>query len=457
MIEDRRCQRLNGREQRRGRYVLYWMQQSQRASFNPALEYAIQVANREGLPVLVAFGLTDDYPDANLRHYRFMLEGLRDLASTLEERGIGCVVRRGAPVEVAVALADDAALVVCDRGYLRHQKAWRAEVARRVPCALVQVEGDVVVPIEAASDKAEVGARTLRPKLHRLWDDHLIPLEDAAVRRSARGLRIASDVDLADIEGVLEPMRLDRSVPPVRRFRGGTGAARARLRAFLETRLQGYAEGRSEPAASQSGMISPYLHFGQISPVEIALAVRTAPAGAAADRRAYLEELIVRRELAANFVHFTPRYDSYECLPTWARITLEQHRADPRAHSYGRDRLVAAETHDRYWNAAMREMVHTGFMPNPMRMYWAKKILDWSPDPETAFDTSLRLNNRYFLDGRDPNSYANVAWIFGLHDRPWPERPVFGKVRYMNARGLERKFDTAAYLRAVEELVAAER
>jgi deoxyribodipyrimidine photo-lyase len=252
-------------------------------------------------------------------------------------------------------------------------------------------------------------------------------------------------------------MRLERSVTPVRRFRGGTRAARERLGAFLESGLEGYAAGRSEPAAAQSSLLSPYLHFGQISPVEIALAVRTAPAGAAADRRAYLEELIVRRELAANFVNFAPRYDSYDCLPTWARATLDQHRADPRAHSYDRDQLAAAETHDRYWNAAMREMAHTGFLPNYMRMYWAKKILEWNLDPQTAFDTALYLNNRHFLDGRDPNSYANVAWIFGLHDRPWPERPVFGKVRAMSAGGLERKFDMAAYLRAVDRLVDAER
>ena len=456
MIEDARCRRLNDRDRRRGRYVLYWMQQSQRASWNPALEHAIGLANGAGLPVLVAFGLMDDYPEANLRHYRFMLEGLRETAATLRERGIGFVIRRGAPAEVAVALAEDAALVVCDRGYLRHPKAWRADVAARVGCALVQVEGDVVVPLEAASNKAEVAARTLRPKLHRLWDDYLRPLEDAAVLRPARGLQVASEVDLSDIASVLERMRLDRSVPPVRRFRGGTAAARERLGAFLEARLDGYAERRSEPAAAHSSLLSPYLHFGQISPVEAALAVRTASAGAAAAWGAFLEELIVRRELAVNFVEFAPHYDSYESLPAWARATLDQHRSDPREHTYDRARLIAAGTHDRYWNAAMREMVHTGFMPDYMRMYWAKKILEWSPDPETAFRTILRLNNRYFLDGRNPSSYANVAWVFGLHDRPWPERPVFGKVRVMSAGGLERKFDMAAYLRAVDRLVAAE-
>ena len=456
MVENTRVKRLNDGDLRRGRYVLYWMQQSQRASFNPALEYAIEVANRQRLPVLVAFGLMDDYPEANLRHYRFMLEGLCDVEATLAERGIGFVMRRGAPNEVAVALAEAAALVVCDRGYLRHQKAWRGDVAARVPCALVEVEGDVVVPLEVASEKAETAARTLRPKLHRVWDEYLRPLEDEAVQEPSLDLRISSTVDLSDLDGALGSPELDRSVPPVRRFRGGTMEARRRLRGFLEARLDGYADGRSEPGAFQCSLLSPYLHFGQISPVEIALAVRNAKPSDA-DRRAYLEELIVRRELAANFVEFEPRYDDYACLPGWARATLDAHCSDRRQHIYARDELAAAQTHDRYWNAAMREMRETGFMHNYMRMYWAKKILEWSAEPEAAFQTTLYLNNRYFLDGRDANSYANVAWVFGLHDRPWPERPVFGKVRFMNAKGLERKFDMAAYLRAVDHLVAAER
>ena len=457
MIEATRCRRLNDRGHRRGRYVLYWMQQSQRASFNPALEYAIEMANCDGLPVLVAFGLMDDYPDANLRHYRFMLEGLRDVAVALAERRIKFVMRHGAPNRVAAALAEEAALVVCDRGYLRHQKAWRAELARRALGAVVEVEGDVVVPLEVASGRAETSARTLRPSLQRVWDEYLRALEDAAVHKSALDLRFEGVVDLSDLEGVLGSLQLDRSVAPVGRFQGGTAEARRRLQQFLAARLDGYADARSEPAAFQCSLLSPYLHFGQISPVEIALAVRDVKQAADADRRAYLEELIVRRELAANFVEFESRYDDYACLPGWARATLDAHRADRRPHIYTREQLESAHTHDRYWNAAMREMRDTGFMHNYMRMYWAKKILEWSSDPAAAFRTVLHLNNKYFLDGRDANSYANVAWVFGMHDRPWPERPVFGKVRYMNAKGLERKFDMAAYLRAVDALIDAER
>jgi deoxyribodipyrimidine photo-lyase len=456
MIEETRRKRLNERDRRRGRYVLYWMQQSQRASFNPALEHAIELGNRERLPVLVAFGLMDDYPDANLRHYRFMLEGLREVERTLAERRIRLVVRRGSPNDVAVALAADAALVVCDRGYLRHQKAWRAQVAARVPCPLVQVEGDVVVPLEVASDRAEAAARTLRPKVHKVWDEYLCRLEDAVVQHPSLDLRTGSTVDLSDLDAALDGLKVDRSVPPVRRFGGGTSEARRRLRDFLTAKLDGYAEGRSEPGAFQCSQISPYLHFGQISPIEIALAVRDAARGADADRRAYLDELIVRRELAANFVAFEPRYDDYGCVPAWARATLEAHRSDRRQRIYTPNQLESAQTHDRYWNAAMREMRATGFMHNYMRMYWAKKILEWSAEPDVAFGTILHLNNKYFLDGRDANSYANAAWIFGVHDRPWPERPGFGKVRSMTAQGLERKFDMVAYVRAVDALVEAE-
>ncbi len=358
------------------------------------------------------------------------------------------------PREVALGLAAGAALAVCDAGYLRHQKQWRAAFAKEAPCRVVQVEGDVVVPVELASGRQESAARTLRPKLHRLWDSCLSALAETPVEH--RRCELRSEVDLSNVEAVLDRLGLDDSVPPVRRFRGGTSAARERLEAFLERGLDGYADGRSEPAAMHGSLLSPYLHFGQISPVEIALRVQGAGTGEAGDRAAYLEELIVRRELAANFVHYNDGYDRYDCLPAWARQSLRAHQGDRRDHSYTRSQLEAARTHDRYWNAAMREMVHTGYMHNHMRMYWAKKILEWSPSPEAAYATALDLNNRYFLDGRDANSYANVAWTFGLHDRPWPERPVFGKVRSMMASGLERKFDMAAYLDVVERLVAAE-
>ena len=260
-------------------------------------------------------------------------------------RGIGFVVRRGRPDEVALGLAGGAALAVCDAGYLRHQKQWRTRFARAAPCRVIQVEGDVVVPVELASDKQESAARTLRPKLRRLWDDWLGELPETAVDHRHCGLR--SELDLSDLETVLDRLGLDGSVPPVRRFTGGTSSARERLEAFLACGLEGYADGRSEPAAMQCSRLSPYLHFGQISPVEIALRVRDGGTGAAGDRAAYLEELIVRRELAVNFVHYNDRYDRYDCLPAWARGSLEAHQGDRREHGYTRSQLERAKTHDR--------------------------------------------------------------------------------------------------------------
>jgi deoxyribodipyrimidine photo-lyase len=449
-----RVRSLNQRPVATGAYVLYWMQQSQRAAGNPALEHAVGEANRLQLPALVGFGLAADYPEANRRHYAFMLQGLREVEQALAARGIAFVVRRGAPDQVALGLARDAALVVCDRGYLRHQRRWRSALAKAATCAVVEVEGDVVVPVEQVSDREESAARTLRPKLHQVWDQWLTPQDELTVEQARVGLR--SELDLADQDRILDRLGLGDRVPPVRRFKGGTSVARERLAAFLEGGLKGYAERRSEPASMQVSQLSPYLHFGQISPVEIALRVREAAAAGAPDRAAFLEELIVRRELAINFVFFNDRYDRYDSLPAWARASLAAHAPDRREQSYDAFELERAQTHDRYWNAAMREMVHTGYMHNYMRMYWAKKILEWSRTPEQGYATALRLNNRYFLDGRDPSSYANVAWTFGLHDRPWPERPVFGKVRSMTAGGLQRKFDMASYLFVVERLVAAE-
>lgn len=459
MIERERLQLLNDAPEVPGDHVLYWMQQSQRAAFNPALEWAVASANRLRLPVVVGFGLTDGYPEANARHYAFMLEGLREVEASLAKRGVAFVMRRGPPDAVAIELAQRAALVVCDRGYLRHQKAWRSHVAKSAGRRVVQVEGDAVVPVDVASDKRETAARTLRPKLARLRDYYLKPLRPVplAVRSTgmARDFFHADAVAPSDVAAMLAKLDIDRSVAPVARFRGGGAEARRRLRAFLGEGLSRYAAERGEPALAQVSFLAAYLHFGQISPVEIALEVT----GADADpegRATYLEELIVRRELAINFVEYEPDYDRFDCVPRWARDTLDRHRRDPRPHRYGAGELAAAATHDRYWNAAMREMRETGYMHNHMRMYWGKKILEWSANPEEAFATALALNNRYFLDGRDPNSYANVAWCFGLHDRPWPERPIFGTVRSMTQGGLVRKIDADAYVASVDGLVAAE-
>jgi deoxyribodipyrimidine photo-lyase len=447
-----RIRHLNDRLLGDGRYVLYWMQASQRADFNPALEYAIRRADEINRGVVVAFGLMAGFPDANARHFAFMLEGFAEVGEALHRRGIRFVMRAGRPDEVALTLAGDAALVVCDRGYLRHQRQWRRNVADQAKCLLVQVEGDVVVPVEVASGKAEYAARTLRPKIHRCCPEFLHEIAAGEPSKSTLRLAFRDELDPADPAAVLKSLDVDRNVGPVARFRGGTAEARRRLAHFLRYKLEGYDSGRSEPADAYVSELSPYLHFGQISPVEVALKAKAAKSAGEADRAAFLEELIVRRELACNFVQFTDDYDDYACLPGWARRTLAEHADDRRPRRYTRAQLEAGRTDDRYWNAAMQEMRETGYMHNTMRMFWGKKVLEWSDTPEDAWRTALHLNNRYFLDGRDPNSYANVGWLFGLHDRPWQEREVFGKVRTMTTGGLDRKYDMARYLERVGKL-----
>ena len=251
---------------------------------------------------------------------------------------------------------------------------------------------------------------------------------------------------------MLAKLDIDRSVNKSERLSAGTKAARAALTRFLRQDLDGYSDARNDPAKPQASRLSPYLHFGQISPVEVAVKVVRASSGTKEDKEAFLEELIVRRELAMNFVAYCDDYDKYTCLPDWAARTLDEHRDDERPTRYTRQQLENAETDDAYWNAAMQEMLKTGYMHNYMRMYWGKKIIEWTNTPEYAYSTTLYLNNKYFLDGRDPNSYAGVAWLFGLHDRAWAERDVFGKIRYMSASGLKSKFDIDAYVEWVESL-----
>jgi deoxyribodipyrimidine photo-lyase len=436
-----------------GKYVLYWVQASQRESCNHALEHAIHLANQHKLPLLCCFGLMDNYPEANTRHYAFMLEGLADLHRLLEKRNIKFVLKHGQPPEVALHYAKHAAIVVTDMGYTRHQRAWRAKVAAEARCPVIQVESDAVIPVEVTSNKHEHAARTIRPKIHRQWETYLTPLPRGKVAVSSLDLDVKGDLDPTDPMKLLGKLKLDTSVAPSVHFTGGQTAAQKQLAAFMEHKLSGYDEGRNEPVAAHSSHMSMYLHFGHISPLELALAAREAKAPTA-DRDAYLEELIVRRELSINFVYYDRNYDRYDCIPDWAKKTLAAHAKDKRPHLYTREQLEAAQTFDPYWNAAQLEMVRTGFMHNYMRMYWGKKILEWSKTPEEAFETTLYLNNKYFLCGRDPNGWANVAWVFGLHDRPWgPERPIFGLVRYMNAAGLERKFDIDAYVKKVALLM----
>ena len=450
-IPENRIQQLNDVDIRfDADYVLYWMQQSQRAEDNHALEYAVLQANHLGLGVVVGFGLTDDYPEANLRHYTFMLEGLTETREALEKRGIQMVFRLGSPPDVALELGRNAAMIVCDRGYLRHQRLWRDQVARKAACRVVQVETDVIVPLETVSTKAEYAARTIRPKIQKHMDDYLIDLKPVKPRYFTTDMTF-DGLDLKQPKDVLALLNIDRGVSAVTPFfKGGTSRAKKIFDDFLQSRFKNYEKNHNQPQTDDTSHMSMYLHFGQISPLYLALRVDTTDRRRDSARAAFLEELIVRRELAANFVYHNRNYDNFGCLPDWARKTLADHEKDRRPYTYTRRQLEDAKTHDPYWNAAMNEMKYTGYMHNYMRMYWGKKILEWSSSPERAFRNTVAINNKYFLDGRDPNSYAGIAWVYGVHDRAWPQRQIYGKVRCMMASGLERKCDIQAYVDKVE-------
>ena len=445
--------------------VVYWMQQAQRARDNPALEHALALASRWDRPACVVVGLDARYPGASERSFVFMLEGLREVRDALAERGVGFACRAGAPDEVALAAARGAAVLVCDRGYLRHQRAWRARVAAEALCGVVEVEGEAVVPVEVASGKAEYMARTLRPKVQRLLDRFVaLPSPVAVAKRwptdaAPPGEGSGLEAELDDPLALTRRLGVDGTAGSVSAyFHGGAAQAAAALRRLTDCVLDAYGDGRNQPQRDAVSYLGMHLHFGQVSPVRVLRAVTDAARdrdAATRSRDAFVEELVVRRELAINHAWFEPGYDRYDALPEWARKTLAKHAHDERERVYDPATLEAAETDDPYWNAAMLEMRATGYMHNYMRMYWGKRILAWSRDPEAAFDLTRTLNDRYFLDGRDPNSYAGVSWVYGRHDRPWPERPVFGTVRSMVAAGLRRKGDPDAYVAKVERRVAA--
>ena len=366
-----------------GAYVLYWMQASARTEYNHALEYAVHLANSQELPLLVCFGITEGFPEAQIRHYWFMIEGLKGVAESLDARGIPFLPILGEPDTVASGLAEAAAALVLDTGYLRIQRRWRDSVVEVVECPVYQVESEVVVPVQVASEKEEYTAATLRPKINRHLHRFLKPVPPLPVKRRAdhppreaeeslnrRGLR------RFDLQAASSPEEVEKTLPkvrsevrPVTGFLGGTGEAKRRLQEFLSEGIAAYDEARNDPARDGQSGLSPYLHFGQISPVFVAVEAQEAGGDGVG---AFLEELIVRRELSMNFCHYNPEYDSYDSLPEWARKSLSEHLGDSRPEQYDLKTLEAGRTADPYWNAAQIEMVRSGKMHGYMRMYWGK-------------------------------------------------------------------------------------
>jgi deoxyribodipyrimidine photo-lyase len=441
--------RRSGAPDPKGGCVVYWMQRSQRALDNPALEVAVKAANTLKIPCVVFFAPVPFYPHANLRHYRFLNQGISEIADGLEKRGIGFVLRRY-PEHHLLKFCDEvrASLVVSDENPMREPNYWREIVAEKIRVPFWTVDSDVIVPSKLLM-KEQYGAYTARPVIRRLLPEFLKPVGNTRARvawETPRGLKsLSPKIDITS------SWELDRSVPPLDATRGGTKEALKKLKHFIKSGLEHYPIDRNKPELDATSHLSAYLHFGHIGPHTVALAIQKARAPKAA-KEAFLEQLIVRRELAVNFVRFNPDYDNFESAAAWAHKSLAEHAADVRK-IYSEPQLENAQTHDPLWNAAQRQMVVTGFMHNYMRMYWAKKILEWSKTPAQAFRTAVYLNDKYELDGRDPNGYAGIAWaIVGKHDRPWFERPIFGKIRYMSLASTSKKFDSQRYIQQIESL-----
>jgi deoxyribodipyrimidine photo-lyase len=427
--------------------IVYWMQRAMRIADNPALNVAIQAANILDLPVAIYFGVIPNYPNANLRHYHFLQQGLRDVAEDAAELGVAFVVRR--PPDTLEAFLEEvrAALLIGDENPCREPERWRQVLAKRLKISYWTVDADVVVP-SRVFNRSFALLHHFRPHLKAELPKFLVKPITAKPDKHWRSATPRSFDLAADITAGFNS--LDRSVKPVDTFTGGTRAAIKLLHDFVQHKLVAYDETRNHPETEGTSRLSPWLHFGNIGPLTVAAAVKKA-----ADRQRvptatverYLEQLIGWRELAVLFVRHEPNYDNWECAAPWARKTLVEHAADPRPYRYSFDQLDRAETHDELWNAAQLQMTTTGWMHNYMRMYWAKKILEWAPDPATAFDWAVILNDKYELDGRDANGYAGIAWaIVGRLDRPWFNRPVFGLVRSMTGASIAKKFNSAAYI-----------
>jgi len=451
VIQEDRISYLNDKKEQKGKYLVYWMQASQRVKYNHALETALRIANKRSLPLLVYFEINTNYPDANLRHYYFMLEGLQEVKQQLNKMGIKMIIsyQNKNSYPDLTYLAQEAAMVITDCGYLRFQTEWREKYAQKLPCPLVQVETDVVVPVESASGKEEINVASFRKKMQRLLADYLKPVEKSDSVRSSLDFKFTS-FGIDDIKDSIRQLAIDNSVPPSPVFRGGESRAEDLLNRFITEKAHRFGTLRNDPSQDFLSHMSPYLHFGQISPLYIALKMKAeAPSEA---YRVYLDELVIKRELAVNHVFYNDYYDQFRGLPRWAQNTLEKHGQDKRKIVYSLAELEHVLTHDPYWNGAQQEMMITGKMHGNMRRYWAKKILEWSLTPQEAFQHCLYLNNKYALDGRDPNSYTGIAQCFGLHEHVYKERPVFGKVSYMDDSTLRKKYNMEQFLERIKQL-----
>ncbi len=440
------------------KYVLYWMQMFKRTTHNHALVFAIRQANESKLPLVVYEGLKYYYPWASDRLHTFILEGVEEKRKAFEKVGIRYIFYlqkdKNDPKQTVAKLAKDAAVIVTDDFPCFIIPGHNKTIAEKARVPVYGVDSNGVIPM-SKFDKEEYAAYTIRPKIKKILDNYLKPLVEEKVQIKSLNLKVdCPDIKVNEnnIAKLVAECDIDHSVKPSEIYHGGTANGRKRLKKFVEKILPEYDTARNKPDRDGSSRLSSYLHFGFLSPLEIALAVQESDAPKAS-KEAYLEELIVRRELSYNFTRHNPEYDSLESLPAWVQKTMREHSNDERPVTYSPEKLEAGKTHDELWNAAQREMVATGEMHNYVRMLWGKNVIAWTKSYEEAFAILEHLNNKYCLDGRNPNSYAGILWCFGKHDRPWMERQVLGTIRYMTSGSTGKKFDSRKYIEWTKKLL----
>lgn len=423
--------------------VAYWMSRDQRSRDNWALLFAQALAIERKAPLIVLFCLAPAFLGAALRQYGFMLRGLKEVEESLAEKSIPFVLIKGKPPEAVPAFIKHHGIseLVTDFDPLRIKRGWQEAVASNVKIPFHMVDAHNIVPCRIASSKQEFAARTFRPRIQARLGDYLTQLPQLKKHPHHIGIKAGFD-----LEKTLSGLAIDRTIKEVDWLKPRETEAWKALESFIEKRLDRYADNRNDPTKDGQSNLSPYLHFGQISAQRVALKVMKCDANEES-KKAFLEELIIRKELSDNFCLYNRDYDSIKGFPAWAKKTLEEHAGDRREFIFSLGELENARTYDPLWNASQLQMVKTGKMHGYMRMYWAKKILEWSGSPEAALRNAIYLNDKYELDGRDPNGYAGIAWaIGGTHDRAWAERKVTGKIRYMSYRGSRSKFDVDSYI-----------
>jgi len=423
--------------------VIYWMSRDQRLEDNWALLYAQQQAIETQQPLHIVFILSATFGWATQTHYNWMVQGLRQLSETAQTIGLSFQILVGEPKMVFQQMMQEKTLglLVTDYSPLRYSKKTKDLVAT-LPIALHEVDAHNCIPPWVITQKTEYSAATIRPKIHRLLDEWLVEFPKLATHQ----LLNHGNLEQSNWELVSRVVRKLAHPRQTINFQSGKLAAHKQLQSFISHRLSSYDSLRNKPESLGQSDLSPYLHFGQISPQRVALSVLQSRQAQSHSAEVFLEELLVRRELAENFCEYQAEYDSAEVFPSWARATLHDHEQDIREHLYSYEQLESGETHDELWNAAQQQMVQTGKMHGYMRMYWAKQLLRWTKSVREAHAIALQLNDTYELDGRDPNGYAGIAWALGgVHDRPWPAQPIFGTLRSMSFQSTSKKFDWQTY------------